>query len=167
MGSALLEVTITRLALDDPSELRPPRRPPAVAYELERADDPLTSGWFYRQIGDEFGWTDRRAWPDSAWRRRAARIETWVISVDGERAGYFDLEPDRESVQIVNFGLLTRYRGVGLGGHGVTRAIERGFELRPRVWVSTNTLDGEHALANYLARGMRPFSRRTEMRRRG
>ncbi len=164
MGAEPSEVTITRLELTDRAALRPPARPARVEFELERATDPLLSRWFYLRIGADFGWTDRLGWTESAWRQRAKRVETWVVRVDGERAGYFDLAVEKRSVQIANFGLLDRYRGLGLGGHALTRAIARGFELADRVWVSTNTLDGEHALANYEARGMRPYDRRTRRR---
>ena len=49
------------------------------------------------------------------------------------------------------------FHGLGLGGHALTAALTRGRELRPRVWLTTCTLDGPHALPNYRARGMRPF----------
>jgi len=79
--------------------------------------------------------------------------------VDGEPAGYFELRVDRESTLISIFGIREPYRGQGLGAALLTHGIKRGFELAPRVWVSTNTLDAEHALANYEARGMRAYRR--------
>ena len=84
-------------------------------------------------------------------------METWAVVVDGARAGYYELEPhlDRGFVQIAYFGLLPAFFGLGIGGHALTAAIRRGFELASRVTVSTATTDGPHALANYRARGMR------------
>jgi ribosomal protein S18 acetylase RimI-like enzyme len=81
--------------------------------------------------------------------------------VDGERAGYFELEPhvDRGFCQVAYFGLLADYHGLGIGGHALTAAIRRAFELAPRVTVSTATTDGPHALTNYEARGMRVTGR--------
>ena len=66
----------------------------------------------------------------------------------------------RGFVQIAYFGLLPGYFGLGIGGHALTAAIRRGFELAPRVTVSTATSDGPHALANYEARGMRVVASR-------
>ncbi len=74
-------------------------------------------------------------------------------------AGYFELRVDRDSTLISIFGIRVPYRGKGLGAALLTQAIKRGFELAPRVWVSTNTMDAEHALANYEARGMKVFRR--------
>ncbi len=57
------------------------------------------------------------------------------------------------------FGLLDEYHGRGIGGHLLTFALQRAWELArggpSRVRVSTCTLDGPHALRNYEARGMR------------
>ena len=83
------------------------------------------------------------------------------MEVAGETAGYFELElEDEESAKIPIFGLLQEFHGRGIGGHALVAALTRGRELRPRVWLTTNTLDGPYALTNYRARGMRPF--RTE-----
>ena len=82
-------------------------------------------------------------------------METWVAVVDGEQAGYYELDPQAGAdVEIASFGLLAPFQGAGLGGHLLTHAIRRGFELGDRVWVHTCTLDGPFALANYEARGM-------------
>jgi GNAT superfamily N-acetyltransferase len=79
-----------------------------------------------------------------------------MVTVDGSRAGYFELEPYERGrlVQLAYFGLLSEYHGLGIGGHVLAAALRRGFELGPKVAVSTNSMDGPHALANYQARGM-------------
>jgi GNAT superfamily N-acetyltransferase len=82
-------------------------------------------------------------------------------SVKGDRAGYYELRLGDGSVEVAYFGLLAPFHGAGLGGHLLTHALRRGFELGPRVWLHTNTRDGRAALPNYLARGLRPF--RTEV----
>ena len=87
--------------------------------------------------------------------RWEGRVETNVIDVEGERAGYFELEPGAGRVTLAYFGLYPDFQGLGIGGHALTAALRRGFEIAPVVQVSTNTLDGPHALANYKARGMR------------
>jgi GNAT superfamily N-acetyltransferase len=87
-------------------------------------------------------------------------VDTWVATVAGEHAGYYELRPDDGSVEVAHFGLRARFQGAGLGGFLLTHALRRGFKLAPRVWLHTNTQDGTAALPNYLARGLRPF--RTE-----
>jgi RimJ/RimL family protein N-acetyltransferase len=150
-------VVKTLLEIGDVAELREPERPPRRAFELVRVSDPALNRWFYEQVGADWAWTDRLAWSERQWARWEARVETWAIIVDGERAGYYELEPHpgRGFVQIAYFGLLRPYFGLGIGGHALAAAIRRGFELAPRVTVSTATTDGPHALANYEARGMR------------
>ncbi len=154
-------VVKTHLQIDEPGDLRPPDRAAARAFDLEPAHDPRLNRWFYEQVGADYAWTDRLSWSDEQWARWERRVETWVVTVDAERAGYFELEPYERGrlVQLAYFGLLPRYHGLGIGGHALTAAIRRGFELGPKVAVSTNTLDGPHALANYLARGMRVVRR--------
>ena len=151
------QVVKTHLEIVEPGKVRAPERPPARDFELERVQDPALNRWFYEQVGASYAWTDRLGWSDRQWQQWAARVETWTVTVDGERAGYFELEPYERGhlVQLAYFGLLPRYHGLGIGGHVLTAAIRRGFELGPKVCVSTNTLDGPHALPNYVARGMR------------
>jgi len=153
-----VEVTRTVLELADIDDLRPPEHPPQRDFELERVSDPAANRWFYEHVGADWGWTDRLEWTDAQWESWEQRVETWAIVVDGERAGYYELEPAAGSagqVTLAYFGLLSSFHGLGIGGHALTAALRRGFELEPditRVLVSTNTLDGPHALANYRAR---------------
>ena len=121
--------------------------------------DPAINRDLYTEIGGPHKWVDRLRWNDQQWAAWEAGTETWIAEVDGEVAGYFELRVDRESTLISIFGIREPFRGNGLGSALLTHAIKRGFELAPRVWVSTNTMDAEHALANYEARGMRPFRR--------
>jgi GNAT superfamily N-acetyltransferase len=86
-------------------------------------------------------------------------VETWLAALDGEAAGYYELDAPAGGgdAEISIFGLLAAYHGRGLGGHLLAHAIRRGFTRAARVTVHTCTLDGPHALANYEARGMRAF----------
>src|SRR5688500_3431811 len=149
--------TITFLEMNDPADLREPSGPPRLEYSLGKAHDPEVNRALYEEIGEPHKWTDRLRWSDQQWAAWAAGVETWIAEVDGDIAGYFELRVDRDSTLISIFGIRARFRGNGLGSALLTHAIKRGFELAPRVWVSTNTMDAEHALANYEARGMRPF----------
>ena len=158
----LQPVIRTYLELRDPSGLRP-AAPPRVdgTLGIARVDPPdgATSRWFYEKVGRPHQWTDHLGRTDAEWQAWAQRVETWVLTVDGRRAGYYELrrEDDGDGVEIAYFGLLAEAQGQGLGGHLLTHALRRAFELGPRAWLHTCTLDGRHALANYRARGLRPF----------
>jgi len=158
-------VVRTFLELTDPSGIRP-AAPPRVDGELriDRVEPPdgATSRWFYENVGRPHQWTDHLGRTDAEWQNWAESVETWVATVDGRRAGYYELRHPREGVQLTYFGLLPDAQGQGLGGHLLTQALRRAFELGARVWVHTCTLDGPHALANYEARGLRPFRREVE-----
>jgi GNAT superfamily N-acetyltransferase len=154
-----MPITVTFLELRDPAQIRPPATPPARRYELERIDDPDTSRWFYEHVGANHSWVDRLSWTPEQWRERAAQGESWMASVGGERAGFYSFRLNVEPVEIDVFGLLPKFHGLGLGGHLLTDALHRGFELGDRVWLHTCTLDSPQALPNYEARGMRVFKR--------
>lgn len=159
-----VEVTRRILEISDPAALVPPANPPKVPFELVEVHDPKLNRELYETVGAPYYWTDRLGWTDPQWERWEERVETKVIRVEGERAGYFELEPAVGRVTIAYFGLFERFQGLGIGGQVLTAAIRRGFELGPLVQVSTNNLDGAHALANYEARGMRERERYVEYR---
>ena len=151
--------TITYLEMTDPADLREPAGSPKVDYSLRQVHDPAINRKLYEEIGRPHQWVDRLRWSEAQWAAWEGGVETWIAEVGDEPAGYFELRVDRDSTLISIFGIRRPYQGMGLGSGMLTQAIRRGFELAPRVWVSTNTMDGEHALANYEARGMRPFRR--------
>jgi GNAT superfamily N-acetyltransferase len=165
-----MPVVRTYLELTDPSAIRAPAAPPRLDADLriDRVDPPdgATSRWFYEHVGRDHHWTDNLGRTEAEWQAWADEVETWVAAVGGERAGYYELrrgdgDADPASVEIAYFGLLPHAQGRGLGRHLLTHALRRAFELAPRAWVHTCTLDGPHALPNYQARGLRPF--RTEV----
>jgi GNAT superfamily N-acetyltransferase len=121
------------------------------------------SRWFYEKIGRDYSWTDREGWSDADWAAWAPSVETWVLSVDGQRAGYFELRIE-DGVEVRSFGLLRAFHGAGLGGWLLTAALRRAQELGDPVWLHTCTLDGPAALPNYLARGMVPYRTETSAR---
>ena len=157
-------IVTTWLELTDPGELRPARNPGIPGAEIRRAQSPdgALSRWFYVVIGRPHAWTDHLGRDAAAWEAWAAQVETWVLTVGGSRAGYYELRPGGGGVELAYFGLLPAFQGRGLGGHLLTHALRRGLELASRVWVHTETRDGPAALPNYLARGLRPY-RREEM----
>ena len=86
-------------------------------------------------------------------------METRLLELDGTPIGYFEIERENSSAKIAIFGLLGEFHGRGLGGHSLTLALERAFEVGPRVWLTTCSLDGPNALPNYLKRGLEVFRR--------
>jgi GNAT superfamily N-acetyltransferase len=155
-------VVRTHLELTDPTGIRAGGRPRVGEVKITRVQPPdgAVSRFFYAEVGRPHAWTDNLGRTEAEWQAWAERVETWVVTVAGERAGYYELRvggTGPEGVELAYFGLLPRFQGAGLGGFMLTHALERAFELGSRVWVHTCTLDGPHALANYRARGMSPF----------
>lgn len=149
----------TYLELDDPAALRPAAEPRLPDIDVTRIVPPdgEISRWFYLAVGGPYDWNDSMDWSPHEWQSWADGVETWVATVGRDRAGYYELRRDGESVQVSYLGLLAAFQGHGLGGHLLTHALRRGLALAPRVWLHTSTQDGEAALPNYRARGLRPF----------
>ena len=154
----------TYLELDDPAGLRPAGPPRVEDVEVVRVAPPdgALSRWLYAEVGRDYHWTDHLARS----RRRVAGLGRRRRDLGGDRraetrAGYYELSEDDDGVEVAYFGLLPAFHGQGLGGYLLTHALRRGFELAPRVWLHTCTLDGPAALPNYRARGLRPFRTQT------
>jgi GNAT superfamily N-acetyltransferase len=139
-----------------PDALRPARQPPGEV-RVERAAVPLgaLNRFFYVEVGRDFHWVDRLEWPAARWQAAAEAVETWLLYDRGTPAGYAELEQRADgTVNLGFFGLLAPFRGRGLGGHFLTQAIARAWELGPeRVTLNTCELDGPYALDHYRARG--------------
>lgn len=166
-------VTTTFLEQTDPTDLRPatvPEEPGTIVRVGEVS--PEFSRFLFTAVGGDWYWQARLNWTFDEWTAWLSRpgSETWVLWVHGTPAGFIELDAqpltDHTQVEIAYFGLLPRFIGRGLGGHLLTAGVghawamgERWPDLPPvrRIWLHTCTLDGEHALANYTARGFRPF----------
>ncbi|WP_030144870.1 GNAT family N-acetyltransferase [Spirillospora albida] len=162
------DVTTWYLEQLDPSDLRPARAPgtPAAIVRAE-IPSPEFGRYLYTAVGGDWYWTDRLAWTRDQWAGWLSRpgVETWVAHVRGTPAGYAELDPRPGGlVEITCFGLLPAFTGQGLGGHLLTVATARAWDLATRwddrkptarVGVSTRSTDGPAALANYQARGFR------------
>src|SRR3954447_7309359 len=163
----------TYLELTDAAQLRPASDHDGlagVAVTLAQPPDGALNRWFYEQVGREFAWTDHAARDDAWWDARAAAVETWVLTVDGARAGYAELEPGdgtgvpgaaASSVEVAYFGLLPGFQRRGVGAPLLTVVLRRALQLGDRVWLHTCTLDAPAALPNYLARGLRVYRRQS------
>jgi GNAT superfamily N-acetyltransferase len=143
------------LEMASPADLRPMDGPG----EVRRAHVPVgaLNAFFYREVGRDHHWVDRAEWAPEAWQAWAERTELWLVHDRGTPAGYAELDPRPDgTADVAFFGVLSPFRGRGLGGQLLTQAIERAWELASdRVTVNTCELDGPHALRNYEARGFK------------
>jgi GNAT superfamily N-acetyltransferase len=161
-----VDVTTYHLEMNDPAWLRP-KPPPGPGLTIARVDPPTPeiNRFFYTAVGGDWYWVARLPWTFERWFAHLSRpgMETWVLSVHGVPAGYFELDaPPGGDAEIRSFGLIPRFTGQGLGGYLLTAAVERAWQAGcPRVWLHTCSLDHPTALKNYMSRGFRLF--RTEV----
>ena len=142
---------------------------PKVSHSIDLVDptDFQINKFFYKNIGKKHRWTDRLIWSDNDWIKYVtnSRVETYVLKVENNFAGYFELivHEDIKEIEIAYFGLLEEYHNKKLGGYLLSTAIKKSFlnEKIKRVWVHTCTLDHKNALKNYLARGMKIYKKET------
>lgn len=164
-----VEVTTWYLQLLSPEDLVAPRpRSAGVEPEIRRVEAPCPeiNRFFYREVGGPWRWVDRLPWGLQEWEARVARTgyETWIGTLSGAPAGYFELEPSADGgVEIPYFGVLARFSGQGLGARLLAAAATRGWELGARrVWLHTCSLDDPRALGHYQARGFRVYREEKE-----
>ncbi|MFF1478672.1 GNAT family N-acetyltransferase [Streptomyces sp. NPDC058301] len=166
----LAEVTTWSLEQTSPADLRPAAEPTGDIRIVRAAvPSPEFSRFLYTAVGGDIRWIDRLSWSYAQWQEFLAKpgVETWVAYENGTPAGYVELDAqDEGAVEIVYFGLVPAFRGRRIGGHLLSYGIARAWDLadrwpdRPttkRVWLHTCSLDGEHAMDNYLRRGFRLF----------
>lgn len=149
-----------------PSDLAgaPSPSPDAI---IERAEQCPPALWrlLYTEVGREYHWVDRLPWTDDDITRYLAdpALELWVLRVEGEPAGYFELRHhDDGAVEVAYFGLRPAFTDQGLGKFMLTKAVERAWERGAnRVWLHTSSLDHSSALSNCLARGFSIWKQET------
>ncbi|NLG54699.1 MAG: GNAT family N-acetyltransferase [Rhodococcus sp.] len=174
IGAGSRQLSLTEWTLSMPERACHVPAPPHPELRVERAAVPSyeLSHALYNAVGVTVCWTDRRAWHYTDWTKwvENPRLETWVGTVEGTPAGFFELlGHDDGSVEVVLFGLLPQFRGQGVGGAFLSACIEAGWRYSfdvtgrvaaaeeisevQRVFLLTSTLDHPNALKNYLARG--------------
>ncbi len=152
-------VTTTYLELLSPSEHNP-KPSDDLLFRVRKMGIPLPSlnRYFYSEVGRAWQWTDRLSFSDDEWLEHAESVDTFVGYYDGTPVGYFELQTQGESVELLYFGLLSEFIGKGLGGALLSKAIDAAWALGAgRVWVHTCSLDHPAALANYQARGFKIY----------
>ncbi|MEU9097617.1 GNAT family N-acetyltransferase [Streptomyces sp. NPDC048361] len=168
-------VTIWSLEQTAAADLRPAAEPPGdITIRRAEVPSPEFSRFLYTAVGGDIMWTDRLGMTYAEWERALDRpgTETWVAYERGTPAGYVELEAQPGgSVEIVYFGLIPAFRGRRIGGHLLTHGVRRAWDLAERwpglsaterVWLHTCSLDGEHAMDNYLRRGFKLFDTKEE-----
>ncbi|MEU4660064.1 GNAT family N-acetyltransferase [Streptomyces sp. NPDC023723] len=170
-----IPVTTWSLEQTAPTDLLPSDAPRGdVRVVRAEVPSPEFSRFLYTAVGGDVRWTDRLTWTYTRWLEHLARpgVETWVGYESGTPAGYAELAGGADgTVEIEYFGLIPAFRGRRIGGHLLSYATARAWDLgsrRPelpptkRVWLHTCSKDGEHAMANYQRRGFRLFDTKVE-----
>lgn len=159
-----VQVTRTYLEMRNPAELRGVLFSDPAARIERRSPCPVALyRRLYREVGEDWYWHSRLEMSDEELAAHLAKpnVTVFELMVGSESAGYFELKRhDDGAVEIEYFGLTPRFIGRKLGGALLTRAVEEAWKLgASRVWLHTCTLDSEHALPNYRARGFQPFKK--------
>lgn len=149
-----------------------PARPPAVLSPGVSVRRERLSLKAYRLLYDEVGgaylWWLRRIMPDKVLAKHLASptVATHILRVDGEVAGFFELDSSYWPYVNMNyFGLLPGFIGRGLGRVFLDCAVDAVFAgASPLRGMSLNTCDADHprALPNYLAAGFVEYRRMAE-----
>ncbi|MFH1923599.1 MAG: GNAT family N-acetyltransferase [Planctomycetota bacterium] len=147
---------------------RPERNVSAPPEGVEIVRVPRPEIAFYRllydKVGSDWNWVDRKRLSDDQLRAilHDERVELHVLYVDGQPAGFCDMDRRVEGqVQIEYFGLMPEFIGKGLGGYFLDRMVEHAWDYAPkRVWLHTCTNDHESALPVYRRAGFQVYDER-------
>ena len=140
---------------------------PKISHSIDLVDptDFQINKFFYKNIGKKHRWTDRLIWSETDWIKYVSdeKVETFILKVKDELAGYFELiiHTDLQEIEIAYLGLLEEYHNKKIGGYLLSEAIKKSFAKKSikRIWVHTCSLDHKNALKNYLARGMKIYKK--------
>ena len=163
MNSTIYRNYLEIKTLNSLVESKPPKEECSI--NLVKPVDFQINKFFYKNVGKKHNWTDRLAWSETDWINYTSdiKVETYILKVQRELAGYFELifHLETKEIEIAYFGLLEEYHNKKLGGHLLSFAIKESFQKKDlkRVWVHTCTLDHKNALKNYLARGMKIYKK--------
>lgn len=164
-----LRSVVTYLEMKQKPALKPVAPPAGARLALLRAERPSVAFYrfLYNTVGKPWLWWARRALADEALARaiQDPKVEVFVLYVDGQPAGYAEL--DRRvagEVELAYFGLMPDFIGRKLGPYLLTWAIEQAWSYGPeRVWVNTCSFDHPKALALYQKLGFVPYRQETQI----
>jgi ribosomal protein S18 acetylase RimI-like enzyme len=121
---------------------------------------PLVSFYrfLYASVGSGYWWVDRLRWSDNELKAHleGPDVTILVLYVDGTPAGYAELDSSSSEpgTEIRYMGIFPEFHGRGFGKHLLSCAVEHAFtDGATRVWLSTRSTDGPHAIRNYQGRG--------------
>ena len=142
---------------------------PKIIHSIDLVDpiDFQVNKFFYKNIGKKHRWTDRLVWTDNDWIKYVSnkKVETYILKINNDLAGYFELifHSEIKEIEIAYLGLLEEHHNKRIGGYLLSEAIKKSFlkEEIKRIWVHTCTFDHKNALNNYLARGMTIYKTET------
>jgi ribosomal protein S18 acetylase RimI-like enzyme len=114
--------------------------------------------FLYSAVGRDFSWVDRLKWTDEQIEAHLCRpdVTLLVLYLDGTPAGYAELDSasSEPGTELQYLGIIPDFHGQGLGKHLLSATVERAFaDGASRVWLSTRSTDGPHAIRNYERRG--------------
>ena len=92
-------VVITYLELPPGAPLIEPSRPAPEGFAVRKVEDPAINRDMYRGVGGDYQWVDRLTWSDERWGAYVARVETYVVELDGRAAGYYEIELDDDRLR--------------------------------------------------------------------
>tara|TARA_B100000214_G_scaffold47888_1_gene30029 strand:- start:23 stop:526 length:504 start_codon:yes stop_codon:yes gene_type:complete len=157
------KVTRNYLEINSLEELKEGKKP-SDGYSLNLIDpiDFQLNKFFYKNVGKNHKWIDRLVWSEDKWIKYLSedKVKTYVLKYKKDLVGFFELiyHKENKEAEIAYFGILEEYQNKKLGSYLLSEAIKKSFESRiKRIWLHTCSLDHEHALNNYLSRGMKIF----------
>lgn len=119
----------------------------------------------YERVGGEYRWTRRLEMSETQLAQwlGSEGVEVWVLEVDGQAAGFTELDRRSDDVEIVYFGLAPEFIGRGLGKRFLQWVIGHAWagDCR-RLWLHTCTRDHAAALPNYRRAGFELYDQRPE-----
>jgi GNAT superfamily N-acetyltransferase len=152
-------VTITFLAMMERPLLPAPAMPPNVRVVHWRSPQPDPYLALQKAVGGDYLWWLRRATPKAELRRilENPQIAVHVLQVDGQDAGYYELDASRwPFVNLSYFGLMRSAIGQRLGRAFLRHAVDNAWSGPIRgITVNTCTADHPRALPLYESTGFR------------
>ena len=141
--------------------------PPPADITIRQVAQPTVE--FYRRIydavGGDWNWSSRKKLPDAdlACIISDPQVEIHFLLVNGEQAGFAELDRRQPGeIELVQFGLVAKFIGRGLGKYFLQWVIDKAFSYEPqRFWLHTCTADHPAALPNYLKAGFTIYDVKT------